>query len=436
MSPIFKRVFKRAAIGFALIAAVLLIINGVLAWRAQSRWDAKLAVLRAAGDPVSLADVAPSPIPADKNAATYLQRIAPQLEEFEKPYEKFYGTPLGKDWDQREGNDELPNAEELAAMQAILDAYPSILPTLQQAAACTEYASLLDFELPANQFLEASMSSLREMHHFAHYMKWKCVVLMAEGKSDECIRLEMDMHRLNQLRSHGTLLIDNLVAMSVSAIINDAINQTLRHPPISAQTRVELDAELAKLDNSAGLQRVLRSERAFAIPWMMEQTGSIAAFLRWPTLQWMTSQIDLYDQACQSVGQSWQEIQSHWDALNKEDSHPVNLPGNKVKATLTAAFLAAFEMEVRRLAWIRCVRVLNALGEYHDRTGKEAEGLQQLSLPREATIDPYSGKPLLLKNTDQGWIVYSVGRNGVDDGGKINDVMDGDWGLGPPGYQQ
>jgi hypothetical protein len=39
-----------------------------------------------------------------------------------------------------------------------------------------------------------------------------------------------------------------------------------------------------------------------------------------------------------------------------------------------------------------------------------------------------------MKKTDAGWIVYSVYRNGEDDGGKFH-CEDAEWGYGPPGYE-
>ncbi len=56
--------------------------------------------------------------------------------------------------------------------------------------------------------------------------------------------------------------------------------------------------------------------------------------------------------------------------------------------------------------------------------------LSELGLPAEATIDPFNGEPLHVKRLPQGWLVYSVGRNLQDDGGKLDD--NSDIGVGPP----
>ena len=53
-------------------------------------------------------------------------------------------------------------------------------------------------------------------------------------------------------------------------------------------------------------------------------------------------------------------------------------------------------------------------------------------LPVETTTDPFNGEPLRVKKMPKGWLVYSVGPNLQDDGGKLGDVDHGDIGVGPP----
>jgi hypothetical protein len=79
---------------------------------------------------------------------------------------------------------------------------------------------------------------------------------------------------------------------------------------------------------------------------------------------------------------------------------------------------------------MRALRILNALQTFEEAQGREASGLANLGLPADATVDPYSGQPLLLRHTDDGWIVYSVGQNKRDDGGTLNEQRL-DVGIGP-----
>ena len=146
MKFVTKRAAKRIAIGLGLLIGLPLLVNGFLAWQAQRRFDSMVAEIKAAGDPVSIFDLAPKQIPQGANAATYIDRIAPQFREFEKKRDALYKTPLGEQLDASEQENKAPSAEQLAAIQAILDAFPTFLAALKDAAECTEYESLLNYE--------------------------------------------------------------------------------------------------------------------------------------------------------------------------------------------------------------------------------------------------------------------------------------------------
>jgi hypothetical protein len=92
----------------------------------------------------------------------------------------------------------------------------------------------------------------------------------------------------------------------------------------------------------------------------------------------------------------------------------------------------------RTRAMIRCLRVLNALQTHVPAGGNKTPTISDLGLPVETTTDPFApydaDKSLHIKKTPQGWLVYSVGPNEKDDGGKINGPNPNleDIGVGPP----
>lgn len=60
--------------------------------------------------------------------------------------------------------------------------------------------------------------------------------------------------------------------------------------------------------------------------------------------------------------------------------------------------------------------------------------MAELGLPDEVGVDPFNGKPMIIKKLPQGWLVYSVGLNLKDDGGNFERGDDGqplDVGFGP-----
>ena len=99
---------------------------------------------------------------------------------------------------------------------------------------------------------------------------------------------------------------------------------------------------------------------------------------------------------------------------------------------LLPAIQAAHNAVTMSLARIRCLRVLNALQAHVPVGSNEVRKLTELGLPTEAVTDPYTGDPLHVKKLPQGWLVYSVGCDLQDDGGKLGNPVHGDVGVGPP----
>jgi hypothetical protein len=84
----------------------------------------------------------------------------------------------------------------------------------------------------------------------------------------------------------------------------------------------------------------------------------------------------------------------------------------------------------RLIAKARCLRILNAMVRRKDFKAP----LESFGLPKECLVDPFDGKPLRVKQTAEGVIVYSVGPDLKDDGGQFDAVGGKGWdvGAGPP----
>jgi hypothetical protein len=94
------------------------------------------------------------------------------------------------------------------------------------------------------------------------------------------------------------------------------------------------------------------------------------------------------------------------------------------------SYEACYGANARALATLRSLRILNRL-QQRDSSSDQAPALDELGLPPAALIDPFSGQNLLVRRTDRGWIVYSVGTNLQDDGGQIRCRPELDLGFGP-----
>src|SRR5947207_11712833 len=127
MSPKIKRIVKRSAIGLTIVAGVLLVANGVAAWQSQHRLNEKIAAIKEAHEPASLAELTPKPIPPDANAAVWLDKTWKDLPDFDTKCQTLQKTPPDGWWEQAKQLGSVPNQDQLAALRAIVANYPTAL---------------------------------------------------------------------------------------------------------------------------------------------------------------------------------------------------------------------------------------------------------------------------------------------------------------------
>jgi hypothetical protein len=179
-----KRFWKRLAIVIAALVAIALIVNGVFAWRAERRLRSRLAAIRAAGDPASIADLAPQPIPDEENAAAIVERIWPRLVEFGKDYGQIYNSPFGKKYDEARERGEPATREQIDGIRVILSKYPDVEQGIAEAADCDQYASRMDFSLGHTEFIEQMLDRVQIARTATRFLGWRNEVLLAEGKQE------------------------------------------------------------------------------------------------------------------------------------------------------------------------------------------------------------------------------------------------------------
>lgn len=431
-----KRFWKRSAIVCCLIVALLLIANGIMSWRTEARLQAKLAAIRAAGDPASIAEMAPEPIPDDQNAAAILARIAPRMREFSKDHGALHTGPDGASYAEVETQRTPPTADEIETVRQMLEQYPDIDRAIAEAAACERYASRADFSLGPQQFIEAAINGVQDIRSVGRFVLWKMRILIADKEPDGAVRSGIELLKVARLYESEPALVNYLVSIAVRGVAVEALYDALASGPVSADVHAALDEELARHDNPQRLARVLRDERAisasFAASWerlVPAESGPhrfVMRVLGWPIKSLYIGPLDAWDDWLAVADRPWHEVHDRFEPDSTGHGVLADLLMSTVQAT--------FQANAIDLAKLRGLRIFNALTRYREEHGREASGLEELALPNEATIDPFSGEPLKLKHTEEGWIIYSVMNNGVDDGGDFTDMKD--WGLAPPGWRR
>jgi hypothetical protein len=425
-----KRGWKRIGIGLAMLAAIGLVVNGVLAWRAELRLRERLAAIRAAGDPASIAELAPAPIPDDQNAAAIMERIRPQLNQFSKEYGQFYNSPLGKQYDDARNKGEPATKEQVDAIRAILAKYADLERFLAEASVSEKFASRLDYSLDHAKFLNQLLDHIQVARMATRLLTWRGEVLLADGEHEQALENGLRALRLARLHENEPTLVAYLVAIAMRSMAAAQIYDALSAGPVSAELHQSLDMELAKYDDPQQLVEVMTTERAVSADWLDAHRGEVPSVLfhmfGWPLKSYQVGVLDAMEEQIELAGQPWYKISGRFGVGDS----PARQTGHGTLAELLMpAVKAAYQARARSLAVSRSLRIYNALQQFAEKNGREATGLEELGLPQEAIIDPYSGEPLKFKHTDDDWIIYSVMENGVDDGGDFKGLKD--YGVAP-----
>jgi hypothetical protein len=425
------RSWKRLAIGLAVLVGLALILNGVFAWRAEWRLNSRLAAIRAAGEPASIAELAPKPIPDRENAAAILQRIKPRLNDFSNEYGAFFNSTAGKKYEAAQDRGEPATPEQIDAIRAILNKYSDVEQALADAAKQEHYASRMDFSLDHKAFLDALLKNTAPARTAARLLNWRIEVLLAEGHRAQAVERGIQVLRLARLHEAEPCLISFLVAVAMEGTVTHELYDVLAAGPISPELHSQLDAELAQRDDPLRLVRALTLERAMSADWVYGHVsgwyGSLAHVIGWPLKSFQVGVLDLMQEYIELADQPWHAVRGEFGTGNTQPPRT----GHGVMADLLVpAVKAAFEANARRTAVSRALRIYNAQRAFAEKNGRAATGLHELGLPQQATIDPYSGQPLKLEHADDGSIVYSVMTNGVDDGGDFKGLKD--YGVAPP----
>jgi hypothetical protein len=257
-------------------------------------------------------------------------------------------------------------------------------------------------------------------------LRARSALFVSQGRLDDALAAQILSLRLARHRRREPFIMGFLVTAASEQTAMDGINRILQTGPISAEHRASLDRELALHDTMEGYIWALKSERAFALSSARE-TGRGFWLTRGFVNDLSLKLIDLFDRYLQQAAEPFSAVIA---ARSRTPSPVASLnPLTPLAKLLEPALNAAREPAERTRAIARALRVLSAVQSRGSPSRGSEPQLGDLGLPLQATVDPFNGEPLRLKKLGEGWIVYSVGANLLDDGGQLEGRAD--VGVGP-----
>jgi len=414
-----KKILARVGIILVALIAVLFIIRAVFNYSAGRRLENFLEQMRTEGIPLTLKDIEPDCDPR-KNAALDWKKAKASLsvereqrELFGQVIDDFFiNNPLGKD--VIEQIHELAS-ENQEAIHFMLEASDKSCFKSQD--------DWMDYDY------DLEVKNLIQMIQGTRLLGIDAVMKAEEGHLEEAINQCLSVRRFLKLHLQEPFLINYLVNMACIKQVMVCLNYIVSKREIETET---LEKILRKWDASPWTEELewkLRSEKISSIgASLLYLKGEIDTdWLGGNELNyWIFRPIykneviwipKVFDRLIETVKMPYyqsrdsKELEKILDGIPWYYKRVKMMPPNLGALLLKRATLNAL-VETARIG-MACKIYKNINGDYPDK-------LSELSpeIMKEIPMDPFTGKSYVYRKGDAGFIVYSVGSNQKDDGGR------------------
>lgn len=455
-----KTILRRMAIGLVGLVVLLVLFHLVENWRGSRAWAAWQKEQEAEGFNFDRASYAPPPIPDDENFAA-APRIAAAIngtESLIKPPENWPGSSA---WRWSEGATADLEAYRAAFpkgdLKSGLEGYCVVLDDIEKAAQRPNCRLAFDYA----HFPDSGFPGLLGFRAAARVLQLRALLALREGRTDVAFR---DVTTLLRMGNHfGTqpLLLCQLMRLALSSIAMQPLWEGLETHAWTEPQLASLQALLAKATFFDSLNHAWRFETvgmmtnvrqlAGKAPWIWASVPDFYSYSegtvppRWTThlvrrlaiprgwiLQGSVRSFRAFKETIfDPLDMSKHQIDPRrQDAALKAHSKPGHGPYSIFAVDMGPAMAAQNIRAARIQSSFAQAIIACDLERYHRAKKCYPERLADLGVA--VPTDVIGGQPLHYRRIKEGgYVLYSVGWNGTDDGGKVGQgddaIRDGDW---------
>lgn len=427
-----ERRWVRLIVAAALVPIVLIgAIAGFWFWKGR-QIEAELARIRAAGEPVTPADLDDLyQVPPDEIDVTDLWLDALEsIDEWDNDEVvalPFVGDgedppPPGEPWGQLEG------AEEFLGRHA------ESLRLLHEAArseGAVRYpfnfnVGYVPFVQPQTQQLRAAVRLLQLQAH----------VEADRGDGKGVVQSIRAILATARTMEHEPLLLSFLARLALEDIAHAQIQHLLPHVEFEEEDVTQLQADLQAAHLKKGLRLAMLGGRVngivtFRDPSTIGATGADWVVWRLWARRDFRSFLEIMGQVVEASELDWPQAIQEINELDEDGGSDPSTPAHwvsisalalagKIPAGARGTSVASFHAAARVTANNRMADAAIAVELFRRRHGRLPDGLEQLvpDLLLEVPRDPFVNAPIQYRVEEDGYLLYSVGYDGIDDGGK------------------
>ena len=416
-------------IGVVLLAVVtaVLVVRAAFDFLEGRRLARALAGLKGKGVPVTAGDLA-APCPDEDNAA----RLWKAIENIVAIDDKTDGKLIAKAWEDVSMGKPIAPAER-PALQDLLLRNQKVFELLGEMSAKACFL----FRDPTSTLMEAKMPNGLKMIRTTRLLLFSSLLRAEAGDVSGAIgQIRTGLKFAPMVGQEGSL-ISVLIGFADVRILAFFLGDVLRGRPIGDEDLLGLIAELDPGPWPGRLAGAVRGERVvfieasdyamrgnfkeaerflFGEPSFLKDIG---VWIIRPMLKRdIRGALPIYEELEAQAHRPYYESRAFFASRGRE------LLKRPWYAFFSKAMIANFEAAFMKEALVEATFLASRTGLacrlYKSRTGQYPDRLEALvpGILEEVPIDPFTGKALVYRREGEGFVVYSLGTNEKDDGGR------------------
>ncbi len=279
---------------------------------------------------------------------------------------------------------------------------------------------------------------LSEMRQLAQLLQLDAILATENGKSDTAFNSIKSIFSATESLNKEPVMVSQLVRISCQLLGVSVIEYTLNRTDFSDGQIVELCAMLKDIEDSNGILFAILGERTFALNMLMypksmyfnfSASNNSSNFLSLPPVLFLYKVaglnesdaillIDYIDDVIKTLELPLEQRKEASKVLDKKHN---NIPKKNILFRKFAPSLGrSITSDLRNIALIRSSRTALSVQRYRLKNNKLPDSLNGLvpDYLESVPLDPYDGKEIRYNKLDKGFVVYSIGKDQKDDGGK------------------
>ncbi len=402
------------------VSAVAVVLCAAPVWGEQApgyghEVQARLDALKAKGEPVTLADLTPEPIPPEENAATIYRQAFEAYVEPNEQVEEVQSKDF-EDW----------TAEDLAEVRAWVEENQRAIALAKRAAA-VEKCQFLDKYTGYDQ----KLPHLPGMRNMARLLLNSVILHLEDGLPKTALEEGWVQLRLVEHLGSEKELIEYLVGHALVSYARVSLQSVLGSPEAEGLDLGPVAQALEQLSTADRLTEVFRGECVFVLDAMIrpEDLGldaQQAEALKTPgTLRtWLDSEgiatIEGVEKLVALAAKPWYQTAAERQNLDVWIRKGLLFRKLPLTRMLMPGLVRTLLRQAERQTWLAQMALGVELEMHRRAAGSYPDTLDDLKLTHldEAPVDPCSGKPFRYRKEGEGYLLYSLGENGVDDDGE------------------